>query len=53
MGDAARSGGAGFGDIVHGDAVGELDAFDELGQLIPPVQPPHTSASQLTNAVAL
>jgi len=40
MGDAARSGGAGFGDIVHGDAVGELDAFDELGQLIPPVQPP-------------
>ena len=32
MGDAARSGGAGFGDIVHGDAVGELDAFDELGR---------------------
>ena len=22
-----------------GDTIGELDAFDELGQLIPPVQP--------------
>ena len=32
MGDTTISGGAGFGNIVHGDAVGELDAFDELGQ---------------------
>ena len=40
LGDATGSGGAGFGGIVHGDAVGELDAFNDLRQLIPPVQPP-------------
>ena len=39
LGDAAWSGGAGFGGIDDGDTIGELDAFDELGQLISPVQP--------------
>ncbi len=39
LGDAAWSGGAGFGGVDDGDTIGELDAFDELGQLISPVQP--------------
>ena len=40
LGDAAWSGGAGFGGVDDGDTIGELDAFNDLRQLISPVQPP-------------
>lgn len=38
LGDAGRSGGAAFGGVAVGDAVGERDAFDDAGQPVRAVQ---------------